>query len=158
MFGKRGLAFLSLHGSCLSNKGTLSIPFLFCPPPVLPAILSNKHNTVIWNIITPNWMLSYKILIFTLCLVFWVISLSAREMIEGWKGSFVGKVMGLYSEYFPLCFMWCVGCECNAQCFEDKETSMVKLKYIFRMSLHEWTWPLTSFSARRISTVHWSFQ
>lgn len=98
MFGKRGLTFLSLHGSCLPNKGTLSIPSLFHPPPVLPAIPSNKHNTVIWNMITPNWMLSYEILIFAPCLVFWVISLSIREMLEGWKGIFVGKVMGLCSE------------------------------------------------------------
>lgn len=52
----------------------------------------------------------------------------------------------MWQQVVPLCLMWCIWHESNAQRFEDKEISMVNLKYIFLNSLHEWTSSPTQFS------------
>lgn len=86
-------------------------------------------------------------MVYTLFGVFWVMPLSVRERIEDWKGCFGMWGNGtVWRRVVPLCLMWRIWHEHNAQCFEDKEISMVKLKYIFLNSLHEWTPSPTQFS------------
>jgi hypothetical protein len=39
----------------------------------------------------------------------------------------------------PLCLMWCLWRERNAQNFEDVETSMLELRMIMFNTLYTWT-------------------
>ena len=71
-----------------------------------------------------------------------------QEVLVAWKeGWFGGGIIGTIWCVVPLCLMWCIWCEQNAQCFEGEELIVFKLKYLFLKTLYEWTSLTSSFSA-----------
>lgn len=71
-----------------------------------------------------------------------------QEVLVAWKeGWFGGGIIGTIWCVVPLCLMWCIWCEQNAQGFEGEELIVFKLKYLFLKTLYEWTSLTSSFSA-----------
>lgn len=70
-----------------------------------------------------------------------------QEVLVAWKeGWFGGGSIGTIWWVVPLCLIWCIWCEQNAQCFEGEELIVFKLKYLFLKTLYEWTSMTSSFS------------
>ena len=70
-------------------------------------------------------------LLFSLFGVNWIISGSVRDMLLGWKGTFVGKRRKKVWQTVPSCLFWTVWKARNRIVFEEDVLSIQKLKYLF---------------------------
>ena len=70
-------------------------------------------------------------LLFSLFGVNWIISGSVRDMLLGWKGTFVGKRRKKVWQTAPSCLFWIVWKARNRIVFKEDVLSIQKLKYLF---------------------------
>jgi hypothetical protein len=76
--------------------------------------------------------------ILTLFGVEWVIPRKVLELLASWGAPFgYGPAKEVW-QLVPLCLMWCIWRERNAQHFEDVETSMVELRKRLLNTLYIW--------------------
>ena len=81
-------------------------------------------------------------------LVVWVMPRSVSECLGSWRGQ-VGNCTALHLwRMAPLCLMWCLCCEQNAQSFDNRETCLFDLKKLVLHTLYTWrvTWTISSIS------------
>jgi hypothetical protein len=76
--------------------------------------------------------------IFSLFGIEWVMSRTVLELLISW-GVLVGYGCAKEAWWLaPLCLLWCIWQERNAQLFEDVETSMVELRKHLLNMLYLW--------------------
>lgn len=76
----------------------------------------------------------------------WVMPISVLGLLESWRRWSGGSSMGTIWKAILLNLMWGIWREHNAHCFDDRETSIAKLKYLVLNTLYEWTPPFATFS------------
>ena len=70
-------------------------------------------------------------LLFSFFEVSWVFSYSVKEILLGWRGSFVGKKRKVAWQLGPLCLFWIIWKARNSIAFKDGVLSIQKLKISF---------------------------
>ena len=71
------------------------------------------------------------VLLFSLFGVQWVLPTTAKDMLLGWNGTFVGKKRKGVWKSSPLCLFWMVWKTRNKVTFEEIELSIQRLKSSF---------------------------
>ena len=76
--------------------------------------------------------------LFSIFDVKWVMNGRVIDLFACWKGQRGNKLVIEVWRMAPLCLMWTIWRERNAQCFEDKETTMAKISNRFLNLFFHW--------------------
>ena len=78
-------------------------------------------------------------LLFAIFRVNWVLPLSVRDTLLGWRGFNMGKKRRKVWKATPLCLFWAIWKERNRIAYENEELSIHRLKISFVCNLWLWT-------------------
>jgi hypothetical protein len=112
---KRGLIVVDLCCMCKRSGESINHLLLHC-----------EVARTLWSVL------------FTLFGVKWVMNGRVLDLLAGWKGQRGNKMVMEVWRMAPLCLMWTIWRERNAQCFEDTELTMAKLSNRFLKLLFLW--------------------
>jgi hypothetical protein len=112
---KRGIVVINGCCMCESEGGSVNHLLLHC-----------GVARTLWNTIFAQ---------FKLC---WVMPKSVKELFTSWWTGGNSQSVIVW-KMVPLCLMWCIWRERNAQCFEDSSWNIEDLTHFFLSTLFNWT-------------------